>query len=46
VAGFETDAIVNAAQKMLDTKKKWANPFGNGKTGERILDILGKEIFP
>ena len=46
VAGFETDTIVNAAQKMLDQKRRWANPFGNGKTGERILNILGKEIFP
>ncbi|WAC05773.1 MAG: UDP-N-acetylglucosamine 2-epimerase (non-hydrolyzing) [Methanoregula sp.] len=42
VAGFETDSIVNAAQKMLEGKRKWANPFGDGKTGERILDILAR----
>jgi UDP-N-acetylglucosamine 2-epimerase (non-hydrolysing) len=40
IAGFAPDAIVNAAQRMLEEKRKWANPFGDGKTGERILDIL------
>ena len=42
VAGFTPDAIVSAAQRMLEEKRKWANPFGDGKTGERILDILAR----
>jgi UDP-N-acetylglucosamine 2-epimerase (non-hydrolysing) len=40
VAGFAPDAIVRAAQQMLEEKRKWSNPFGDGKTGERILNIL------
>jgi len=40
VAGFQPDEIVNAAQQMLERRRKWKNPFGDGKTGERIIDIL------
>jgi UDP-N-acetylglucosamine 2-epimerase (non-hydrolysing) len=42
VAGFKPDEIVNAAQQMLERTRTWKNPFGDGKAGERIVDILRK----
>jgi UDP-N-acetylglucosamine 2-epimerase (non-hydrolysing) len=43
VAGFQPDEIVNAARQMLARKRTWKNPFGDGKAGERIVDILRKK---
>ncbi len=40
VAGIEPDGIIAAAASMLDKKRSWENPFGDGHAGERILDIL------
>lgn len=40
VAGYGEKGISNATVKMLGIKRSWKNPFGDGKSGERILDIL------
>ena len=42
VAGIESDAIVRCADRMLSGKKNWRNPFGNGRSAIKILDILKK----
>ncbi len=42
VAGTEKPTIFDAIEKMLKVKKNWENPFGNGKTGEKIIKIILK----
>ena len=40
LAGANADDILNAAQEMMGRKNNWENPFGDGKAGERIVEIL------
>ena len=40
VTGIEKEAIVAGAEKMIDKRTGWPNPFGDGKAGERIVDIV------
>ena len=44
LAGTEPKEIVSKAKLMLGKEIKWANPFGDGKAGARIVDILRKEF--
>jgi UDP-N-acetylglucosamine 2-epimerase (non-hydrolysing) len=39
LAGFSHKGIIDASEKMLRNNKKWRNPFGNGQTGKRIIEI-------
>lgn len=36
--------IADKANKLLGKKVSWKNPFGNGKSGEKILTLICKEI--
>lgn len=36
IAGVEPEAVCRAVQKMLRSKKTWANPFGDGRSAQRI----------
>ena len=40
LAGTIPKNIVDCVSVMSDSNKKWDNPFGDGKTGERIIKIL------
>jgi UDP-N-acetylglucosamine 2-epimerase (non-hydrolysing) len=40
LAGAEPEAIVRTARAMAAKPRDWANPFGDGKSGERIVEIL------
>lgn len=40
LAGTHPDDIVDAGVKMLNTKKGWKNPLGDGRSSVRILDIV------
>ena len=40
VSGVEPEAIIAAAEKMLRHSTGWANPFGDGRAGERIVAIV------
>jgi UDP-N-acetylglucosamine 2-epimerase (non-hydrolysing) len=42
LAGTKPDQILEAAKKAVREKKEWVNPFGDGSTGQRIIDILTK----
>ncbi len=42
VAGWKAGAIASAANEMLSKKANWKQPFGNGKAGEKIVDIVLK----
>jgi len=41
LAGTGSDKIMNCAMRMLETDTRWKNPFGDGRTGERIVKIVG-----
>jgi len=40
LAGAEPDRIVAAARAMIDRPRNWPNPFGDGRSGARIVDLL------
>jgi UDP-N-acetylglucosamine 2-epimerase (non-hydrolysing) len=40
LAGAESAKIVASAQAMAGRARDWPNPFGDGKSGERIVEIL------
>lgn len=40
VAGTTPKGILRAARKMASARRRWRNPFGNGKTSRRMLEIL------
>ena len=40
LAGTEPQNILQKAKLMLNNNKNWVNPFGDGKAGCRIMDIL------
>lgn len=47
LAGTEPEKILSATREMLSKKlkwNKWDNPFGDGKAGERIIDIIDRHI--
>ena len=40
VAGYEPEDIIRAAAEMAAKPRDWANPFGDGRSSERILRVL------
>jgi UDP-N-acetylglucosamine 2-epimerase (non-hydrolysing) len=40
LAGADPEGIVAAARTMRDRARDWANPFGDGRSGSRIVDLL------
>jgi UDP-N-acetylglucosamine 2-epimerase (non-hydrolysing) len=40
IAGTDPCRIVDAVNSMLKVRRDWKNPFGNGKAGKRIVQIL------
>lgn len=40
LAGAVPEKILECSQIMLGRENNWRNPFGNGKTGERIVSII------
>jgi len=40
LAGASPDKIVSCARLMLDKRDRWPNPFGDGKAGERTVEII------
>ena len=40
LAGAEPDRIVECARAMAARARDWPNPFGDGRSGPRIVDIL------
>jgi UDP-N-acetylglucosamine 2-epimerase (non-hydrolysing) len=40
VAGIDPASIIHASETMLERSRSWKNPFGDGKTGDRIVDIV------
>ncbi|MEM3586817.1 MAG: UDP-N-acetylglucosamine 2-epimerase (non-hydrolyzing) [Candidatus Hadarchaeum sp.] len=42
LAGVNPEKILDGVKNMI-TKRKWVNPFGDGKSGKRIIDIVCQE---
>jgi len=40
LAGWKKERILEGMENMLEKKCKWENPFGDGKTSERIYNII------
>ncbi|MFA4833327.1 MAG: UDP-N-acetylglucosamine 2-epimerase (non-hydrolyzing) [Patescibacteria group bacterium] len=40
LAGVEPEKIRQSAKKIIKSRKKWINPFGDGKAAERIVGAL------
>ena len=41
VVGVDPETVVAGARAALDAPTDWENPFGDGRSAERILDIAG-----
>ncbi len=44
LVGFHPGRILSCAQRMMRKKSVWKNPFGDGQTSRRIVQIAEKEI--
>ena len=44
LAGANPQKIVKSVKKMINSKKRWKNPFGNGKAAEEIIKIIKKTV--
>ena len=44
LAGVLPDKILEYSKAMLSRENNWRNPFGDGKAGRRIVDILEEEL--
>ena len=40
IAGVAHDKIFQSAKIMIKKRRDWKNPFGDGKSAERIVDVL------
>ncbi len=40
LVGLDPERIVAGALAMLQRNRSWSNPFGDGRSGKRIVDIL------
>ena len=40
LAGADPERIVASARAMSERRRDWENPFGDGRSGERIVDLL------
>ena len=40
LGGTNVETILNVVKQMIGKENNWNNPFGDGKTGKRIVEIL------
>ncbi|MEM5777294.1 MAG: UDP-N-acetylglucosamine 2-epimerase, partial [Candidatus Aenigmatarchaeota archaeon] len=40
VAGTDPERIMECAKLMLGKRRDWENPFGDGTSGRRIVNII------
>jgi UDP-N-acetylglucosamine 2-epimerase (non-hydrolysing) len=46
LVGTDPNTITRSVQIMLNRKRRWKQPFGDGKSGRRIVQILRKRVQP
>jgi UDP-N-acetylglucosamine 2-epimerase (non-hydrolysing) len=44
LAGTAPNTILKAAKSSLAEKKSWINPFGDGKAGQNIVNLLRTDL--
>jgi UDP-N-acetylglucosamine 2-epimerase (non-hydrolysing) len=44
LAGTDPEKILQAAKMSFNHKKNWANPFGDGTAGAKIIEILERKL--
>ena len=44
LCGTDPERIVRGVEKMLQVKREWGNPFGDGKSAARIVEIIEREL--
>ena len=44
IAGTSRERILECVEIMLDRKKTWKNPFGDGKTAKKIVEITNMHL--
>jgi UDP-N-acetylglucosamine 2-epimerase (non-hydrolysing) len=42
IAGWRKKTVIDSVNKMLNKKRDWRHPFGNGKTAKKIVDIIAR----
>jgi len=42
LVGCDKNKIIKGVELMLNKKRDWKNPFGDGKSGKRILEIISR----
>ena len=45
LVGDDKEKLIKTVEIMINKEKKWENPFGNGKSGERMVKILMESIM-
>jgi len=40
LAGTDPNRILEAAKVMVKRQRAWVNPFGDGRTAEKIIGVL------
>jgi len=43
LAGIEPERVLSCVRQMLGKKRGWPNPFGDGRSGERIVKLIISE---
>ena len=44
LSGVNPQRILRSTSKMINRKRSWENPFGNGKSAEKIIETLIKNL--
>jgi UDP-N-acetylglucosamine 2-epimerase (non-hydrolysing) len=44
LAGTDPERIVDCAKRMVGKRRNWVNPFGDGDSGRKIVEILRKKF--
>jgi UDP-N-acetylglucosamine 2-epimerase (non-hydrolysing) len=43
LVGTDPEAIVEGVRTMMERERVWQNPYGDGKVGRKIVNIVGAE---
>ena len=44
LSGVDPKKMLECAEKMINIKRNWSNPFGDENTGEKIVKIIEENI--
>jgi len=44
LVGADALRIVEGAKRMIPQGNEWKNPFGDGKSGKWIIDLIGTKL--